>query len=1002
VNRRFDATAPGPGSAESRWTAVTVGVSAMYVWIAVWLAVLALGPALIGWEPLAVHSDSMAPGIRTGDVVVVAPYDGADLSTGSVIAYRTGPDDRLVLHRIAEVGDGAYRTKGDANQTADSTPVHPDQIEGVARILVPMAGWPVHWLATGRWWLALAVAASLLLAWWTQLPPTRGAAPGTTTRRAAPRGLRRRQAVGVLVVVAGANLVPATPLADAAFFDTTGNVDDGFAAFAWQIAATAKFTCRNTGPFDGWCWGENANGQIGDGTTTDRSVPTGVAGFLDAAAASPAGGDAHSCVVADDGTVLCWGENSEEQLGDGTSTDRYRPVTVLGVGGTGVLGDIVAVDAGDGGAFTCAVDDSGAMYCWGRNNKGQLGVGTTTDSATPVQVVGVGGSGTLTGITALGLGTEHACAVNGSGAVFCWGNGADGRRGDGTTGNSSTPVQVVGVGGSGTLSGIAGVVAGESHTCARTTGGAVYCWGRNDRGQLGDGTTTSSSSPVQVKGVGGSGTLSGVMALAAGKKFVCAVRTDGTVVCWGENNEEQLGDGTSTNRSTPVQVIGVGGAGTLTGAVAAAAGESHVCARRTDGSAVCWGRNDKGQLGDGTTSDSTSPVVVSGLGDATHIAAGAKFSCAVTGESHMYCWGDNPSGQLGTGTTAGSSHPDRVIGVAGHPMDDVLTVAAGLKHSCMSLMDLSVHCWGRNDRGQVGDGTTSDTAVPAAVVGTSGAGHLSGVRQVVAGDEHTCALLSDTTVVCWGRNDKGQLGNDKATGDTSTPQVVKGVGGSGTLSGVTWLSAGVKHTCAATTSGGVVCWGLNANGQVGDNTTTDRSVPVQVTGVGGSGTLGSIRQVGAGANHSCAVSTAAAVYCWGSNSSGQLGDATTTQRPAPVQVTAIGGTGTLGNVRWVDGGVEHSCAATLADSVVCWGRNDKGQVGDGTTTSPRTSPRQVVSTSGSGSLASVSAVAAGSEHSCAFRRDATAAYCWGRNDKGQLGNDKATGDSAVPVVTSGP
>jgi alpha-tubulin suppressor-like RCC1 family protein len=317
------------------------------------------------------------------------------------------------------------------------------------------------------------------------------------------------------------------------------------------------------------------------------------------------------------------------------------------------------------------------------------------------------------------------------------------------------------------------------------------------------------------------------------------------------------------------------------------------------------------------------------------------------------------------------------------------------------LSDLTVSCWGRNDRGQVGDGTTDDSTVFTSVVGVGGSGALTGVRQVVAGGEHSCALLSDTSVVCWGRNDKGQLGNNGATGDVAVPQQVVGVGGSGTLSGVTWLAAGAKHTCAVNVSGGIWCWGLNDKGQLGDATTADRSAPVAVAGVGAMGTLTSIRQLGLGAAHSCAVSAASAAYCWGSNDSGQLGDATASDRTSPVPVSGPGGSGTLADLRWIDGGSEHTCATTLAGTVYCWGRNDQGQVGDGTTAGPRLSPTQVVSTSGSGTLSSISAAAAGSEHSCAYRRDDDTSYCWGRNDQGQLG-DGTTVDSPVPVATNGP
>lgn len=994
------------------WTVWSTLASSICLWMALWLGFWALVPLLWGWSPLVIQSNSMAPSVRAGDVVIVSDYEvPADqlLAPGTVVAFDGDGEGGLVLHRIYSVGDGFYRTKGDANYVADSTPLPVSEIRGVARILVPWAGLPFHWVQRGDWWLASVAIASLLVAWWGQSIPARttgGGLVGTDDQQESPiAGRRKVQFLGVVIIAGVATALVATGVARAALGDQTDNVSDEYATGAWQIAATAKFSCRNTSLFEGWCWGENANGQIGDGTTTDRLIPTAVLSPLDEAATSPEGGAEYGCVVKTDATLLCWGRNDKGQLGNGTTTNSSVPVAVVGVGGTGTLSSIVQVVAG--GAQSCALDAAGNVYCWGQNDRGQLGNGTTTGSSTPVQVVGVGGVGTLGGVARLAAGSTHVCAVRTDTTVVCWGANGNGQLGNGTTTDSAVPVVVVGSGGIGTLSGAVTVGAGEVHTCASKSDGTVFCWGRNDKGQLGNDTTTDSSSPVQVVGVGGSGTLTDVSDVTAGNRFTCSVSTDTTVVCWGENNEGQLGNGTTTNSSSPVQVLGVGGTGSLAGVIAVAGGELHACAKRSDGTMVCWGRNDRGQLGNGTTTDSEWPVVVLGVGGTgtltgvDAVGVGAKFSCAVTTGNRMYCWGENAQGQLGNATTASASSPKSVLGSRQDPLPEVLTVAAGLKHSCMSLMDLTVYCWGRNDKGQLGDGTTADRATLGSVVATTGSGHLTGIRQVVAGDEHTCALRAGTTVVCWGRNDKGQLGNNAATGDTPIPQQVSGVGGTGFLTGIAWLSAGAKHTCAASLAGNVLCWGLNASGQLGDNTTTDRAVPVQVVGVGGIGVLGSMRQVGVGSNHSCAVSTAAQVYCWGSNSSGQLGDLTTLSRSTPLLVLGVGGVGTLSNIRWVDGGSEHSCATSLADTVFCWGRNDRGQVGDGTVVSPRTTPRQVVSPSGSGVLTPVSAVAAGSEHSCAFRRDATSGYCWGRNDKGQLGIGGGA-DSSIPVATSGP
>ncbi len=188
-----------------------------------------------------------------------------------------------------------------------------------------------------------------------------------------------------------------------------------------------------------------------------------------------------------------------------------------------------------------------------------------------------------------------------AGTVWCWGENNSGQLGNGGSSSSSSPVQVTGTGGAGNLSGIAGVAAGRDHTCAVASNGSAYCWGANGPGQLGDGTTTSRQNPVQVVGAGGSGFLAGVTGIDGGEAHTCAASGDGTAWCWGKNDKDQLGTNGGANSSTPVQVVGTGGTGTLTTMRSVATGRQYGCASLVNGSAYCWGTNGAGQLGDGTT-----------------------------------------------------------------------------------------------------------------------------------------------------------------------------------------------------------------------------------------------------------------------------------------------------------------------------------------------------------------------------------------------------------------
>jgi alpha-tubulin suppressor-like RCC1 family protein len=348
-------------------------------------------------------------------------------------------------------------------------------------------------------------------------------------------------------------------------------------------------------------------------------------------------GGFYTCALTGGGGIKCWGSNGNGQLGDGTTVQRLKPVDV-----SGLASGVTAIDA----AYwhTCALNESGAVKCWGTNYVGQLGDGTITDRLTPVDV-----SGLASGVTAIAAGAFHSCALTSGGGVKCWGDNRYGQLGDGTTTNRLTPVDV-----SGLASGVTAIAAGYWHTCALTIAGGVKCWGANPAGQLGDGTSLNTRlTPVDVTGL-----ASGVTAIAAGYEHTCALTSGGGVKCWGSNGDGRLGDGTLTNRLTPVDVTGLGG-----GVTAIKAGAEHSCALTDVGGVKCWGYNVSGQLGDGTTMDRSTPVDVSGLGSSvTAIAAGHAHSCALTSGGRAKCWGYNWYGQLGDGTISmGRLTPGNVL-----------------------------------------------------------------------------------------------------------------------------------------------------------------------------------------------------------------------------------------------------------------------------------------------------------------------------------------------------
>jgi len=339
-----------------------------------------------------------------------------------------------------------------------------------------------------------------------------------------------------------------------------------------------------------------------------------------------------------------------------------------------------------------------------------------------------------------------------------------------------------------------------SHSLALHSNGTVWAWGANNYGQLGDGSATNRSVPVQTQG------LSGITAIAGGGYHSFALHSDGTVWAWGRNNSGQLGDGSTTNRSVPVQIQG------LSGMTAIAAGIYFSLALKSDGTVWTWGRNNDGQLGDGSTTNRSMPVQVLGLSDVAAIAAHDYHSLVLKRDGTVWAWGNNNYGQLGDGSTTNRKTPVQVLSLNG-----VTAITAGNYESLALKNDGTVWAWGRNSTGQLGNGSTTDSSVPLQVSG------LSGITSIAAG-AHVLALHSNGIAWAWGYNSVGQLGDGNGGGYiySTVPVQVQG------LTDLTIIAAGGAYSLAMKNDGTVWAWGHNDTGKLGDGSTRDRRVPVQV------------------------------------------------------------------------------------------------------------------------------------------------------------------------------
>lgn len=622
-------------------------------------------------------------------------------------------------------------------------------------------------------------------------------------------------------------------------------------------------------------------------------------------------GDQHSCALHADGLVSCWGDNQLGQLGDGTTERRATPVRA-------VIDEVVEISARH--HRTCARRREGAVFCWGAATRNE------TPELRPARIAGVVGATRV----------EAGCAIVG-GKVRCF------RRS-----NASHEID--------RLDDAVHIASNEGfdiggRTCVARANGGVACW------KVGE-------PPEPVHGV------TGAIAVAVGDDFACALRRNGAVTCWGGNGHGQLGRGPLDN-VWQKQLPPPRGPGAVAGArdaVELVAVGARACIRTSANRVACWGIT-------GTESASRSPGAIELAGvEASALALGGAHTCVIGKDATVSCWGRGSEGQLGMGWTAARTSPIEIAGVT-----DAVAVTASHGRTCARRRGGTVVCWG------LGDPTAREIPGLVDVLALAGSFDpcardargrvtclaglhaspvpVSGIDDAVdlgASITYGCAVRATGSVICWGKNLHGEFGNGKKEyHDVIAPREAA-VGVTDAIA----IAAGAFHACIVRKTGEVACSGDDLRDSVLDD--GEHLTPAAVPG------LADARAIVAGLGYVCALRASGRVACWGSNHHGQLGDHSTTPRNEPENITGLDG------VVQIAGGDDTVCARGVGGELACWGRNTYGEVGDGTTGNRRLSPVKVVG------VRDAVDVSTADGHTCAVLKGG-AVVCWGCADHGEVG-----------------
>lgn len=660
----------------------------------------------------------------------------------------------------------------------------------------------------------------------------------------------------------------------------------------YVVPLSTVSTCAIATTQRAYCWGQNYIGELGDGTNLDRAVPTPVS--LPASLLAITVGQLHACALDTSKHAWCWGNNSAGQFGNGGTQSSPVPVAA---GGVHSFNDIAA-----GNNFVCGITTAAATYCWGSSDHGSLGNGVVglnspaTVNSTPIRITGD------PGLVLLSAGSYSACGLTALGAAWCWGS----YELFASPGSTVFPKLVTGG------PAFAKISVGVNHRCALSMDRHLYCWGENYAGQLGDGTTTTRLTPTLIAAA------TTWRSVSAGNTGTCAIATDGRTFCWGQN---ALATGVSG--LVPSQVTGAPAYAVVS------AGVSQTCGITLEGSGYCAGR--RGGLGNGEFFYAAAPVQVLSASNAVDIARGYPAGCYVSTAKLVQCWAETPDATSARLPSFGS------LAVKAVTMRALFEEGSG--GCAIRDADSRVVCWGSNNFGELGNGTTTTAATPTLIASTRS------FVSVASALFSACGTTTAKELFCWG----GRPGVGSAFLTPVQMQAginftsVWGTGGDicaisdvgkaycGTLPNVPTLVAGSQQwmamttgndfKCGLTSTNDAWCMGSNALGQLGDGTATDRTVMTAVAGG-----LKFSQLVGGNAS-ACGLTLAGAAYCWGDGQNGALGAAPGVSSLVPRAVPG-GLVFTKLASSW-----SGTCGVTSAATVYCWGDRTSSGLGNGETDS---------------------------------------------------------------------